>query len=142
MPTYPVTAPVWVRRALLSKKEFALLDVRGESRFARGHPLFAASFPLGQLEALAAWAAADLGAGPGATGFFVLAGGTGAWERSGLPLESGEGELLSPADDVYRRPYEGTGVDPAVMRAYLEWEYGLVAQLERDGTHGFRVLVP
>jgi hypothetical protein len=26
------------------------------------------------------------------------------------------------------------------MQAYLEWEYGLVAQLERDGTHGFTVL--
>ncbi|OWQ24417.1 glpE, partial [Klebsiella pneumoniae] len=24
--------------------------------------------------------------------------------------------------------------------AYLEWEYGLVDQLARDGTHGFRVL--
>jgi rhodanese-related sulfurtransferase len=94
---------------------------------------------------LAAWAAADLGTGPHGPrvpGFFALAGGTQAWERSGLPLESGGGELLSPAVDVYRRPYEGTGVDPAVMRAYLEWEYGLVAQLERDGTHGFRVLVP
>jgi hypothetical protein len=28
------------------------------------------------------------------------------------------------------------------MRAYLDWEYRLVAQLERDGTHGFTVLVP
>jgi len=27
-----------------------------------------------------------------------------------------------------------------VMQAYLDWEYGLVAQLDRDGTHGFRVL--
>jgi hypothetical protein len=26
------------------------------------------------------------------------------------------------------------------MRAYLEWEFGLVEQLARDGTHGFRVL--
>ncbi len=26
------------------------------------------------------------------------------------------------------------------MNAYLEWEYGLVAQLERDGTHGFFVI--
>ena len=57
-------------------------------------------------------------------------------------LESGQGELLSPALDVYRRPYEGTGIDPAVMQAYLDWEYGLVAQLERDGTHGFWVLTP
>jgi rhodanese-related sulfurtransferase len=53
MPTYPVIAPAGVRRALLAKREIALLDVRHESQFAQGHPLFAASFPLGQLEALA-----------------------------------------------------------------------------------------
>ena len=43
---------------------------------------------------------------------------------------------------MYRRPYEGTDVDAALMQAYLDWEYGLVGQLERDGTHGFTVLVP
>ncbi len=26
------------------------------------------------------------------------------------------------------------------MQAYLDWEFGLVQQLERDGTHGFWVL--
>jgi hypothetical protein len=40
----------------------------------------------------------------------------------------------------YRRPYEGTEAPRAAMQAYLEWEYGLVAQLARDGTHGFRVI--
>nr|MBA2817080.1 Sulfurtransferase [Candidatus Pantoea persica] len=44
--------------------------------------------------------------------------------------------------DHYRRPYEGTDIGSAVMQAYLEWEYGLVAQLDRDGTHGFRVWRP
>ena len=70
----------------------------------------------------------------------ALAGGTQGWARSRRPLESGQGEMLSPALDVYRRPYEGTGIDPAVMQAYLDWEYGLVGQLERDRTHGFWVL--
>jgi hypothetical protein len=70
----------------------------------------------------------------------VLDGGTVGWVRSGRPLQTGPGEMLSPAVDVYRRPYEGTGVDPAAMQAYLDWEHGLVAQLERDGTHGFTVL--
>ena len=50
----PLTTPAEVRRALLAKTEIALLDVRQESRFATGHPLFAASFPLGHLEAQAA----------------------------------------------------------------------------------------
>jgi len=26
------------------------------------------------------------------------------------------------------------------MQAYLDWEFGLVAQLGRDGTHGFKVI--
>ncbi len=73
---------------------------------------------------------------------FVLEGGNAAWRSAGLPTDAGEEALLSPAIDRYRRPYEGTDIEPAVMQAYLDWEYGLVAQLDRDGTHGFRVLQP
>jgi rhodanese-related sulfurtransferase len=40
----------------------------------------------------------------------------------------------------YRRPYEGTDIDTGAMRAYLDWEYGLVEQLRRDATHGFFVI--
>lgn len=40
----------------------------------------------------------------------------------------------------YKRPYEGTDNAAAAMQAYLDWEYGLVAQLERDGTHGFFII--
>lgn len=40
----------------------------------------------------------------------------------------------------YRRPYEGTDAPPEAMQAYLDWEYGLVAQLARDGTHHFKVI--
>lgn len=40
----------------------------------------------------------------------------------------------------YKRPYEGTDNKAAAMRAYLDWEYGLVDQLARDGTHGFFVI--
>jgi len=40
----------------------------------------------------------------------------------------------------YRRPYEGTDASPAKMQAYLDWEFGLVEQLRRDGTHGFFVI--
>ncbi|AIY41770.1 Rhodanese-related sulfurtransferase [Collimonas arenae] len=71
---------------------------------------------------------------------FVLAGGTAAWIAAGLPLESGETALASPRIDRYRRPYEGTDNPVAAMQAYLDWEYGLVAQLAADGTHGFFVI--
>ncbi|KON63345.1 thiosulfate sulfurtransferase GlpE [Komagataeibacter europaeus] len=72
----------------------------------------------------------------------VLAGGTRSWHDAGLPFETGldESRALSQADDVYKRPYEGTDNATAAMQAYLDWEFGLVAQLGRDGTHGFSVL--
>lgn len=70
----------------------------------------------------------------------VLAGGQAAWVASGRPLQAGAQQLLSPRIDRYRRPYEGTDAPRQAMQAYLDWEFGLVAQLARDGTHQFRVL--
>lgn len=71
---------------------------------------------------------------------FVLAGGNKAWIDAGLAIETGATHLASPPVDRYKRPYEGTSVDPAAMQAYLDWEYGLVEQLGKDGTHHFWVL--
>jgi len=71
---------------------------------------------------------------------YVLDGGNTAWKEAGLPTETGETHLASPRTDRYRRPYEGTDAPESAMQAYLEWEYGLVGQLERDGTHGFQVV--
>jgi len=51
--------------------------------------------------------------------------------------------LVLPKPDPahrYRRPYEGTEVAERAMQAYLDWEYGLVDQLRRDGMHGFYVI--
>jgi rhodanese-related sulfurtransferase len=70
----------------------------------------------------------------------VLEGGNAAWSASGRALAVGEERLLSPRIDRYRRPYEGTDAPHSAMQAYLDWEFGLVAQLARDGTHRFRVL--
>jgi rhodanese-related sulfurtransferase len=57
-------------------------------------------------------------------------------------LETGPPEVLPKPDPAhrYRRPYEGTEVAAAAMQAYLDWEFGLVEQLRRDGTHGFFVI--
>jgi hypothetical protein len=57
-----------------------------------------------------------------------------------LEIEKGPSHLASPPLDRYKRPYEGTNVDPAAMQAYLDWEFGLVEQLGKDGTHHFWVL--
>jgi rhodanese-related sulfurtransferase len=90
---------------------------------------------------LARFAASDAGAWlPASAEVAVLAGGTAAWIDAGLPLEHGETRLASPRVDRYRRPYEGTDNAAAAMQAYLDWEYGLVDQLKRDGTHHFKVL--
>jgi rhodanese-related sulfurtransferase len=71
---------------------------------------------------------------------FVLEGGFDG--SFGSPLETGAGPTIPPLDPAhrYKRPYEGTDNAAAAMQAYLDWEYGLVDQLARDGTHGFRVL--
>lgn len=70
----------------------------------------------------------------------VLDGGTQAWVAAGGALETGETGLASLRTDRYRRPYEGTDAPAEAMQAYLDWEFGLVAQLGRDGTHGFKVI--
>jgi rhodanese-related sulfurtransferase len=70
----------------------------------------------------------------------VLDGGTDSWVGAGFSLETGLEQPLNPPGDVYRRPYEGSDHAHEAMQAYLDWEFGLVAQLERDATHGFFVI--
>ncbi|HEX7866317.1 MAG TPA: rhodanese-related sulfurtransferase [Variovorax sp.] len=94
---------------------------------------------------LARYAAADLRAlldaqGKGDAEVLVLAGGNTAWFAAGLEAETGETRLATARTDRYRRPYEGTDAPAEAMQAYLDWEYGLVAQLGRDGTHHFKVI--
>ncbi|MET0370715.1 MAG: rhodanese-like domain-containing protein [Sphingobium sp.] len=71
------------------------------------------------------------------------------WEVYVLDVDWSAAELENGGDGAptprgpegrYKRPYEGTDNKAAAMQAYLDWEYGLVAQLERDGTHGFYVI--
>ncbi|MBR0829243.1 thiosulfate sulfurtransferase [Bradyrhizobium manausense] len=67
---------------------------------------------------------------------YVLEGGYDGALEVGPPI------VLPKPDPAhrYRRPYEGTDVAERAMQAYLDWEYGLVEQLRRDGTHGFFVI--
>jgi rhodanese-related sulfurtransferase len=88
---------------------------------------------------LAQFAVADLQALV-AQPVYLLEGGNAAWERAGFGFAAGEDTLLSARIDRYRRPYEGTDNPASAMQAYLDWEFGLVEQLGRDGTHGFFVI--
>jgi len=71
---------------------------------------------------------------------YVLDGGQNGFGSGAL--ETGPDGAPAPrgTQGRYKRPYEGTDNAQAAMQAYLDWEYGLVAQLERDGTHGFFVI--
>ena len=89
-------------------------------------------------DALPRFAAAEVTAA--GRSVFALDGGTPAWVTAGHTLEEGLARCLCEPVDVYRRPYEGTDSPKAAMQAYLDWEFGLVAQLERDSTHGFYVI--
>jgi rhodanese-related sulfurtransferase len=59
-----------------------------------------------------------------------------------VALETGGDGAPAPRgpEGRYKRPYEGTDNAAAAMQAYLDWEFGLVEQLRRDGTHGFSVI--
>jgi len=92
-------------------------------------------------DGIAAFCAQELqGLVPAHVELRLLQGGLAAWRAAGKPIEEGATRLLAPPIDRYRRPYEGTAVTPAAMQAYLDWEFGLVEQLRRDGSHHFRVI--
>ena len=40
----------------------------------------------------------------------------------------------------HKRPYEGTDNSAEAMRAYIDWELHLVAQMANDGIANFRVM--
>ena len=71
---------------------------------------------------------------------FYLSGGNQAWIQSGHATQQGESYLASARIDRYKRPYEGTQNSQQAMQAYLDWEFGLVDQLNKDSTHGFKVV--
>ncbi len=70
----------------------------------------------------------------------VLAGGTRAWTAAGRQLERHGSSFISAADDVYKRPYEGTDNATEAMQAYIDWELQLVAQLANDSVSNFHVV--
>jgi rhodanese-related sulfurtransferase len=130
-------------------------DVRGPEEHATGRPHGFLSAPGGQLvQEIDAFAplrgarivlADDLGARAHMTASWLAQMGWDAYVLDGGfagPLEVGMARVIAPraAAGRYLRPYEGTDHAAAAMHAYLEWEFGLVDQLARDGTHGFFVI--
>ena len=89
--------------------------------------------------ALAALAAAELQA-VASVPVMTLAGGTQAWVRAGLPLETGATRMADQADDVFLSPRERGQNREDAMREYLTWEINLVNDMARDDDHRFRII--
>ena len=60
--------------------------------------------------------------------------------ETGYPAEYAKARATITPIQRYKRPYEGTDAPPEAMQAYLDWEFGLIEQLRRDGTHHFQPL--
>jgi len=72
----------------------------------------------------------------------ALEGGTAAWQKAGLPMETGETRMLEPPEDVYYKPYDHKSQVEAAMQDYLTWEVALVEQIRRDPDCRFKDYPP
>ncbi|HTP97566.1 MAG TPA: rhodanese-like domain-containing protein [Burkholderiales bacterium] len=129
-----------LRTMLGDGAELALLDVREEGVFARGHLLFAASLPLSQLElradalvprrstrsvlidendGLAARAAERL-AHFGYTDVAVLDGGMAAWAAQGYPVYSGVNVPSKAFGEFIEQRYHTPHIDAAELKSRLD----------------------
>ncbi len=72
----------------------------------------------------------------------AIAGGTAAWAQAGLPLAQGAAQVLTGDDDHWYSPYahQDVALRDAGFQQYLDWELGLVAQLEREGATGMQLV--
>ena len=87
---------------------------------------------------LAHFAAKDLENIRSTAKILVLEGGTKAWIDSGNATAAGMERPISAEDDAWYMPYMHPDAPVELKMAYFEWEYGLVGQIERDGTAKFR----
>lgn len=65
----------------------------------------------------------------------ALLGGTRAWVGAGLPVGAGRDGILTGEDDAWYSAYAyaDRALRDAKFREYLDWEVGLLEQLERRG---------
>lgn len=157
-PDAPALRPDALRTAL-ERGEAVLFDVDSRVAYARGHvpgSRYAAPDRLAEFlpedrdrtivltstdGVLASIVAAELGWRSQRPVRYLL-GGTRAWKEQGLELASGAQGVLTGDDDQSISPYlldDLTARDQG-FRDYLDWELGLVAQLEREGSRDFRLI--
>jgi rhodanese-related sulfurtransferase len=145
-------------RARLKAGEVTLVDLDLSTRYAKGHipgAWFAVRARLAGTLAklpeassivltsadgvLATLAAAEL-KGVAKVPALALAGGTQAWVKAGLQLESGAQHTADTSDDVHLMPRERGHDREAAMRDYLTWEINLVNDMAQDDDQRFKVV--
>lgn len=52
------------------------------------------------------------------------------WREEGRPVEEGDGRPLHEPDDAFVKPFEARDRESS-MRAYLDWEVGLLDAVQR-----------
>jgi len=149
-----IDAPALARLAAETDRTLYRFDVRTPEEHAAGHPTSFVGAPGGQLvqetdhfapvRGARIVLADDIGPRADMTASWLAQMGWDVLVLDGGfegPLDTGPTALPPRGPEGrYKRPYEGTDNAAAAMQAYLDWEYGLVDQLARDGTHGFVVI--
>jgi rhodanese-related sulfurtransferase/predicted metal-dependent enzyme (double-stranded beta helix superfamily) len=128
-------------RRHVSKARFAVPDRLQE--FIADVPVSQAVLLTSPDGVLARIVAAELAARTGRE-VLTIAGGTQGWAAAGLPTGTGPDGVLTGDDDHWFSPYAHSDLAArdAGFREYLDWELGLVAQLELEGDVGIRLVAP
>ncbi len=105
----------------------------------RGQPLLEV-LVMADSPALAALASADLQQLLPDASISVISDALATWEAAGGIVETESQDWLVEPDDVWPKPYEGKTDPKVAMQQYLDWEVGLVGQVEREGLARFRRL--
>jgi rhodanese-related sulfurtransferase len=164
LPLRAATAPIATGEAAtaLEAGTAVAFDIERRAAYERGHVAGARFAVPDRLEALiaelpasrtivllssdgvlASVVAAELAARTGRP-VRALAGGTRAWIAEGRATGSGSSGVLTGDDDHWYSPYAHADLSErdAGFKRYLDWEIGLVAQLEREGDVGMRLVEP
>mgnify|MGYP001177623605 CR=1 FL=1 len=72
----------------------------------------------------------------------LLEGGTESWIQAGYHLSSDSERMISQGNDVYQLPYDyGPDEKERQMKAYLDWETGLLEKIKKDPSINFIELI-
>ena len=71
----------------------------------------------------------------------VLDGGNAAWRDAGLAMKGGAENMAGPRDDHWLASSERPGDTRRNVQDYLDWELGLLADIEASGDMPFRNLI-